>query len=224
MNTLLKFLTLPLAWLAVAAPALAGFISTPSLNAIYGQDAFGLTPVAINWLAPGTTVVGSDLASIDSNSDFDTLANLHQGSPNTITAFFVDAINFCGGPGGGIVGCASIGGNAFMVNSSFAAGSSGALTLAHELGHNLGLGHVAGSNTNLMNPAVGSQLLSNVGQFSQVGIILASPRVQTALDGSRFIDIIPVAVVAVIPEPHQYLLMALGLVVVGTIARGRVAT
>ena len=223
MTTLLKLLTLPLAWLVAAAPALAGYISTPSLNDIYGQSAFGSTPVTINWLAPGATVVSSALASIDSDQDFEALVALHQGSANTITAFFVDAINFCGGPGGGIVGCASIGGNVFAVDSSFAAGASGALTLAHELGHNLGLGHVAGSNTNLMNPTVGSSLLSNIGRFSQIAIILASSRVQTATNGSRFIDIIPVAVVSSIPEPHQYLMLSMGFILVGTIARRRVA-
>ena len=70
----------------------------------------------------------------------------------------VREINWCGGPGTNIVGCAWVGGNGMAVVRLTNLGSEGILWI-HEFGHNVGLGHVSnpsyimygsiGSNTGL---------------------------------------------------------------------------
>ena len=75
---------------------------------------------------------------------------------NVIRLLFVDTITDCGGPGGGIFGCGYIDANGLAVADNVFAfnGGIGRLdTIAHELGHNLGLGHNnfgAGGALNLM--------------------------------------------------------------------------
>ena len=60
-----------------------------------------------------------------------------------VDAFFVDSISSCGGPGVNIVGCANQPGHNLVVKSSYAATDTNEIDLGHELGHNLGLAHVA---------------------------------------------------------------------------------
>lgn len=195
-----------------AITAQAGSITTPSLNDIYGQAAFGTTtPITINWLAPGTTIVSSALATIDSDAEVTTLFGMAPDASPVVNAFFVDAINFCGSALSNIVGCANQPGNVLMVDSTFAAGAQGAIDLAHELGHNLNLAHVGTetSTGNLMNPVLNSSILTT----EQVTAILASSLVQTGTSG-RFIDIRPIAVVSAVPEPETHLLLMAGLLVV----------
>jgi PEP-CTERM motif len=206
---------LVVALLVGAGLSQAGSISTPSLDAAYGSANFGSQTISIVWLAPGATLVNAALASVDG---FDDLFTLTKRSPDlfpVVNAFFVDKITECDGlVASNIRGCTIEGSNALVVESAFTAGPMGALNIAHELGHTLGLPHV-GTDGNLMNPVLGSAALS----AEQVNTVRASGKVQTAQDGSRFIQIRPIAVVSAVPEPETYALMLAGLLAVGAVVR-----
>ena len=230
MTTLFKHLAVAFAWLMAAGPALAATISTPSLNDIYGQSAFGSSPITINWLAPGTPIVNPGLLSIDNAGELNSLFALHQGPATTVSTFFVDTIGFCGIAGTDILGCAVPRGNVFVVQSARAESATGLAVIGHELGHDLGLSHVGGIATNLMNAGLGTTLSNGMLALTtaQVDAIFGllpnttrSPLIQTAANGSLFIDIIPIAVVSSIPEPQQALMFALGIFLVVAIARRR---
>jgi len=199
-----------------ACVAQAGQVSTPDLSAVYGASNFGGKPVAIHWLTPGASIVDANLTTIKSFDELLSLAFMSPDASPVVDAFFVDKITGCDGvTGGNFVGCSILSSNVFAVDSSFAAGASGALAIAHELGHTMGLEHVA-SGANLMNPALGSAALTS----AQVNMILGSSKVQIAPDGSRYIEIRPIAVLAsAVPEPETYALMLAGLMLVSAVAR-----
>lgn len=176
-----------------AATAHAGYITTQEegLDAIFSQASFGSSTIDIRFTRP-STIFSTELLSIDTEAEFDDLADLATASP-TVAMFFVDTISWCGDTNANYVGCGAFPGNLLAVESSFAAGTNGANLLAHELGHNLWLPHVD-DNTNLMN----AFLITGFGTLSsgQVSTILASPLVQVDEGGQRFIEITPYAVVA----------------------------
>lgn len=216
-------------WSIAAGTACAGFISTPSLNAIYGQAAFGLKPITVNWLTPGASIISPRLATVNDDIEVRDLFALAPSASPVVNVFFVDAISFCGGLfSSGIVGCSSEPGNILMVTSSFAAGSQGATDIAHELGHALGLTHVGNNSTrgNLMNPVLNSTVLTTSQVSSIVGTstTIGSNLVQTSANGSLFINLRPIAVVvSAVPEVDIYLLMLGGLLLLGVVARRRSA-
>lgn len=193
------------------ATAQAGYITTQEegLDAIFSQASFGSSTIDIRFTRP-STILSTELLSIDTEADFDNLANLATASP-TVAMFFVDSISWCGDTNLNYVGCGEFPGHVLTVESSFAAGTNGANLLAHELGHNLWLPHVD-DNTNLMN----AFLIAGFGTLStsQVSTILASPLVQVDEGGQRFIEITPYAVVAV-PEPATATLMLVALAGLG---------
>ena len=212
----------------VPAPANAGLISTPNLTPIYSQSTFLSPinrPITINWLTPGAPIVNPSLTIINTDAELNTLFSL--GPDNSLSrivdVYFVDSILACGGPGTGIIGCANTPGNDIVVRSSFAAGTQGATLIAHELGHSLGLPHQANSlmsatissNTTLHGTQVNA-IFSNAGGFNLI---------QTGVGGNRFINLRPIAViaVAVVPEPETYVLLLAGLGLIGlaTIRRRR---
>jgi len=197
----------------LASTAHAGTASTPSLDTVYGAAVFGTTPVAIRWLA-GINLIEPALNKVTS---FDSLLGLALLSPDlspVINAFFVDQVAWCDGTSGNnFAGCSILNSNVFAVQSAYSSGPNGYLNIAHELGHTLGLEHVASSN--LMNPVLGSALLT----ADQAATVLANGRVQTASDGSRFIEIRPIAVLSAVPEPATYGLMLAGLALVAAVAR-----
>ena len=214
-------------WSIAAGTACAGFISTPSLNAIYGQAAFGLKPITVNWLTPGASIISARLATISDDIEVRDLFALAPSASPVVNVFFVDAIGFCGGLfSSGIVGCSSQPGNILMVASSFAAGTDGATDIAHELGHALGLTHVGNNSTrgNLMNPVLNSTVLatSQVSSILGTTTTIGSNLVQTAANGSLFINLRPIAVVvSAVPEGDIYLLMLGGLLLLGIAGRRR---
>ena len=124
---------------------------------------------------------------------------------NRVNFYFIDTISACGGTiSASIVGCGEFPGNDFVVESSFAAGSFGGELLAHELGHNLGLRHLAGG---LMNASLNRNTTLTT---SEVSIIRNSRLVKS--DGQGFwIDINPVLILAStpVPEPSTLVLMLL---------------
>lgn len=202
-----------IASLLIAPLSQAGFITTQeaALDSIFSQTSFGSTPIDIR-IGAATEIVFPSLLDISSDAEISQIFGMHVGSANIVNFYFVDTISACGGTiSASIVGCGELPGNDFVVESSFAAGGFGGELLAHELGHNLGLGHLNGSF--LMNPFLNSSTVITV---AEVTTIHNSSLVQT--DGQLFwIDINPVLIVAQaskpdpIPEPSILLLFLISL-------------
>ena len=212
-SRLLKQGTLAVALPLLASAAHAGIASTPSLDAVYGAKVFDTAPVAIRWLT-GIDLIQPALNKVTS---FESLAKLGLQSSDlspVVNAFFVDQISWCDGrAGSNFVGCSFLYSNVIVVESEYSSGQNGDLNIAHELGHTLGLEHT--ESTNLMNRVLGSSLLTD----DQVTTVLRNSKVQTAADGSRFIEIRPISVLSAVPEPATYGLMLAGLALVTAVAR-----
>lgn len=179
------------------------------MDAVYSQSSFGTTPVDIRF-NPTVTFANSDLLDITTSAELDTLFAFNGATAsNVVSMYFVDILDFCGGFNTSIVGCASVGGNDIAVESAFAAGGFGTELLAHELGHNLGLGHVM--SPNLMTGSLnGNTTLIN----PQVTIVLGSSLIQ--FDGpSRFVEITPVLLTAVPLPPAGIMFVSAILVLFG---------
>ena len=196
---------------ALMATAISGAfavpVTTPNITPIYSQAAFGARPITINYL-PTIFLNRPDLAYINSAADFAALATAAPAASPVVDAFFVQAINWCGGFATGIVGCAQTPGHVLALDGGFmaAGGVSASQDIAHELGHNLGLNHVnpavANVGDNLMNPILfGDTTLTG----AQAATILASGLVQTGAGGALFITIQPIDV----PEPATIALFGL---------------
>lgn len=197
------------------ASAAAGYVTTNEvgLDAIFSQASFGSNKIDIRFTAALSYNMPA-LTAFDSDSEWNALYALANPNSNVVSMFFVDTISSCGGPGSGIIGCADVPGHLLVLNSFYAAGSFGSVLAAHELGHNLGLFHTGDGN--LMSGVISSNsdLL-----LSQVSTILSSNLVQIdASTGQRYITITPIALV---PEPGSWLMMGLGLGLLGWRARRR---
>jgi hypothetical protein len=207
-----------------AGLASAGYVTTfeSGMDAIFSQTSFGSNTIDIRF-NPTMTVVDANLVSLDSNQEFDSLSVLRGGlASNIVSIFFIDSIPFCGAPGNNIIGCGNSGNLIALKSSAAADPRIGANLMAHELGHNLDLDHLNGSNNNLMNPNINSFSLTT-GSFlnsSQVATIFATrPGPGNVLnnqiiqrdDDGYFISITPFAVVSAVPEPQTWLMMGLGL-------------
>ncbi|MGL1959056.1 MAG: hypothetical protein OCD00_17285 [Colwellia sp.] len=210
-----------LASLLITSFSQAGLITTQeaALDSIFSQASFGDRAIDIR-IGVATELVFPSLLDVTSNAEVSQLFGLHVGLSNIVNFYFVDTISACGGSINTlIVGCGESPGNDFVVESSFAAGGFGGELLAHELGHNLGLGHLNGNY--LMNP-----FLNNFTEITanEVNIIHNSSLVKT--DGSLFwIDINPVLIVATatkpspVPEPS---LLSLFLIAFGFMYQNRI--
>jgi len=207
-----------------AGLAAAVYVTTfeSGMDAIFSQTSFGSNTIDIRF-NPTMTVVDANLVSLDSNQEFDSLSVLRGGlASNIVSIFFIDSIPFCGAPGNNIIGCGNSGNLIALKSSAAADPRIGANLMAHELGHNLDLDHLDGSNNNLMNPNINSFSLTT-GSFlnsSQVATIFATrPGPGNVLnnqiiqrdDDGYFISITPFAVVSAVPEPQTWLMMGLGL-------------
>jgi hypothetical protein len=196
--------------------ARAAFVTTneTGLDGVFSQPSFGSTPVDIRF-SPIESINASELLKINDPTALSTLFALNNSMPsNVVSIYFVDEINYCGGSFNTfIVGCGSINGNDIVVESSSATGAFGIKLLGHELGHNLGLGHVAGSN--LMSNLDNSTLLT----ASQVASFLGSALLQ--MDGSsQYIEIRPVLVA---PLPPAVLMFVSALLVLFGVYRKKSA-
>ncbi len=232
LRLLRRTVVLALVGLAGVAQAASVSFNDLAMDGIFSQASFGSHPIDIRF-NPSLSVVAPTLQSIDSNAEFDGVSNSLMAlvgqlaiPVNTVSIFFVDAIKYCGGPGTNIIGCGSQPGHLIALDSSAAAGAHGAALMAHELGHNLGLGHLAG-DSNLMNGSItGNTTLtaSQIGTFLNLSTGASlNPIVQK--DGAGlYISITPIAVMAVaapVPEPQTWAMFALGLASVAGLARRR---
>ncbi len=137
---------------AVTAPAASGTVNTreAELDKIYGQQS------VLNMLGEridirfneAVLIEAPTLKTVSSLAQLDELFGLTaplyaDGSiiNRTVSLYFVDAIDYCGGYNKSVVGCGTVRGNQVAVESGYAAGSYGAELIAHELGHALGLYH-----------------------------------------------------------------------------------
>jgi hypothetical protein len=133
--------------------------------------------------------IGDGLDTVDSASELSSVLNVSNGR-----AKIVSAINYCGGPGTNIIGCASTPGSA-MVLVRLSDLDAEAVLWIHEYGHNLGLIHAVdnrdlmfgtdnGANSGLTpdecatfhNPSGGSAAsISDIGACTDDGDSLADP-------------------------------------------------
>lgn len=181
-------------------------VNESGLDDIFSQTSFGAIPIDIR-IGATSEIIFPSLLDITTDAEVAQLFNLHVGAFNVVNFYFIDSISACGGTiNVNIVGCGEFPGNDFVVESNFAAGIYGNELLAHELGHNLGLGHTSGG---LMNPSLNNSTTLTSGQVSS---LRNSPLVQT--NGQEYwIDINPVLIVAAastpIPEPSTLVLLLL---------------
>ncbi|WP_395700384.1 matrixin family metalloprotease [Aquabacterium sp.] len=196
-----------------ALSAQAAFVTTneAGMDAIFSQSTFDGRNIDIRFNAT-VEVHNTALLVIDSSAEFD--VTFRPSTTKAIAMYFVDDIQWCGGPTTSTIGCGWIGANGIAVNSSWAGDASyGANLMAHELGHNLGLGHSSGDNQNLMAPII----MTGMGTLTsaQVSSILSSTFVQTDTSGQRFVEITPYLVlpdlVITVPEPGSLALVGLAL-------------
>lgn len=106
-------------------------------------------------------------AAIQTQADLVALLNAGSGVK------IVDAIRWCGGPGGSIIGCAPVGSPTVNVAAvRFTANQEG-LIWVHEYGHNAGLPHRTDDLRAVMYPSVGSD--HNVVNGTESASFLAGP-------------------------------------------------
>ncbi len=220
------------ALLGSAGVASAGYVTSFNqtlLDDIFSQTSFGGYDIEIRFNDPLSVVspIVADLSSTDEfngNNDFSLswLAGELQVPNFTVALFFVDTISYCGGPGGNIIGCGSRPGGLIALQSAAAADSNGTALFAHELGHNLGLTHVAVSG-NLMNPSItGASALTEtqVGSFIDLSTGASLSSIVRSDGGQLYISVTPIAVLAAaVPEPQTWAMLLAGLLGVAGWAR-----
>lgn len=137
----------------------------------------------------------------------------------TIRMLFVDSITDCDGPGTGIFGCGFIDANGVAIADnvfSFNSGIGRLDTIAHELGHNLSLGHTtfgAGGTLNLMTSGASRTIPSSINDVFPDGA-MTDQLTQAQIDEAR-----ASAFAQAVAEPSTLVLLGAGLVGVWGAAR-----
>lgn len=221
------------ALIGASGMASAGYVTFNEgvMDDIFKQSSFGLFTIDIRF-NPSLSIVAPTLLDINSDAEFNGGINSLSGQASalglpdsTVAIFFVDKISFCGSPGTSIIGCGNNPGNLIALNSASAAGANGAVLMAHELGHNLGLSHLDPAvSGNLMNPSItgGTTLTTDqVGSFVNLATGASLNSIVRNDGNGLYISITPIAVVAAVPEPHTWAMLMAGLLGVAGLARRR---
>jgi hypothetical protein len=237
-----------IAALAFAPASQAAYVTLQldQLSAVFSQSSFGSTPIELR-IAPTTELVRPDLLTVDTSADVTALFNLFPAPGKNLNLIFVDDITLCGTndsipshPSHVLGACAEQNGpppagqgrNAFIdsTDAAITTGASGLSALPVSLGTDVvgaALGHLlmlqfaADPTGNLMSAAYtgGGTLTSD-----QAATMLSSPLVQTDANGTRFVEIDPIVVVASatttdVPEPASISLFAAALMLMAWCTR-----
>ncbi|CAD77238.1 MAG TPA: PEP-CTERM sorting domain-containing protein [Rhodopirellula baltica] len=197
-------------WTATEASAAVVTTQEAGVDLIFRQESFGSSPIDIRF-GEIVTIADSGLLNFDSEADYFSLFDYARdtvGDLNShLNVFYTDQISWCGGDIPAAVGCGAVNGPVLIVESDFAAGAFGAELIAHEIGHNLNLGHTGGEG--LMGPRLNNDTTLTAGE---VETIFESRFVQADLDGSRFIQVTPYLIQAsAVPEPGAAGMLVAGL-------------
>lgn len=156
--------------------------------------------IGINFLSP-TKINNTNFLSIDDNNElnnlFSGLGNGQSSNSKTINMWFVNYIY--ADPGYVTFGIAQLGGNNLAINSPDVLNfNNGRIdTIAHEIGHNLGLDHTtygAGSANNLMTSGSVRTVPSLISDINPDGVkldTLLPQQISEARSSSQFLTPVP---------------------------------